>query len=84
MDYLRHSARISQMDRVRNEPIRTKNGNEERHIIGNRRIAVTATSCKWRTAELLDRLQNGIHRGNGGAADQSTDGRMGLWTACKE
>jgi hypothetical protein len=32
MDYLRRSARISWMDRVGNETIRTKNGNEERHI----------------------------------------------------
>jgi hypothetical protein len=22
-----------------------------------------ATSCKWRTAEVLDRLQNGTHKG---------------------
>jgi hypothetical protein len=34
-----------------------------------------ATSCEWRTAELLDRLQNGTHRGKGGAADQSIYGR---------
>jgi hypothetical protein len=32
---------------------------------------------------LLDRLQNGTHRGNGGAADQSIHGRMGFRTACK-
>jgi hypothetical protein len=25
---------------------------------------------EWWTAELLDRLQNGTHRGKGGAADQ--------------
>jgi hypothetical protein len=28
-------------------------------------------------------LQNGTHRGTGGAADQSIHGRMGLGTACK-
>jgi hypothetical protein len=33
---------------------------------------------------LLDRLQNGTHRGKGGAADQSIHGRMGLGTAYKE
>jgi hypothetical protein len=33
---------------------------------------------------LLDRLQNGTHRGKRGAADQSTHGKMGLGTACKE
>jgi hypothetical protein len=32
MDYLRHSERISRMNRIRNERIRTKMGNEERHI----------------------------------------------------
>jgi hypothetical protein len=33
---------------------------------------------------LLDRLQNGSHRGKGVAEDQSTHGRMGLGTVCKE
>jgi hypothetical protein len=33
---------------------------------------------------LLDRLQNGTHRGKGDAADQSVHGRMGLGTACKD
>jgi hypothetical protein len=28
-------------------------------------------------------LQNGTHRGKGGATDQSIHGRMGLGTACK-
>jgi hypothetical protein len=37
----------------------------------------------WRTAELLDRLQNGNHRGKGGVADQSIHGRIRLGTACK-
>jgi hypothetical protein len=35
-------------------------------------------------AKLLNRLQNGTHRGKGGAADQLILGRMGLTTACKE
>jgi hypothetical protein len=43
-----------------------------------------ATSCESRTAELVDRLQNGTLRGKGGPADQSIHGRMGLGTACKE
>jgi hypothetical protein len=43
-----------------------------------------ATSCKWRTAELLDRLQNGTHRGKGDAVYQSIHGKMGLGTVCKE
>jgi hypothetical protein len=34
-------------------------------------------------AELLGRLQNGSHREQGGTADQSTHGRMGLGTAYK-
>jgi hypothetical protein len=42
-----------------------------------------ATSCEWRTAELLERLQVGTHRGKGGVADQSIHGRMGLGTVCK-
>jgi hypothetical protein len=33
---------------------------------------------------LLDRLQNGTHRGKTGETDQSTHGRMGLRTARKE
>jgi hypothetical protein len=40
MDYLRRSARMSGMDRIKNETIRTKNGIEERHIIGNKRTAI--------------------------------------------
>jgi hypothetical protein len=36
-----------------------------------------------RTAEFLDGLQNGAHRGKGDSADQSTHGRMMLGTACK-
>jgi hypothetical protein len=41
-------------------------------------------SCEWSTAGLLARLQNGTHRGKGGAADQSIhDRRMGLGTARK-
>jgi hypothetical protein len=41
-------------------------------------------SCEWKTAELLDGLQNGTHKGTAGASDQSIHGRMGLGTACKE
>jgi hypothetical protein len=33
---------------------------------------------------LLDRLQNGPHRGKGRAANQSTYRRIGLGTACKK
>jgi hypothetical protein len=36
-----------------------------------------------RTTELLYRLQNGTHRGQGDATGQSTHGRMGLGTACE-
>jgi hypothetical protein len=43
-----------------------------------------ATSCEWRTAELLNRLQNGTRRGKGDAANQSIHGRIGLGIACKE
>jgi hypothetical protein len=41
------------------------------------------TSRKCRPAELLQRLQNGIHGGKGSVAHQSTHGMMGLGTACK-
>jgi hypothetical protein len=40
-------------------------------------------SCEWKTAELLNWLQNGTCREKGGAADQSIHGRMGLGTAGK-
>jgi hypothetical protein len=43
-----------------------------------------ARSCKWKTAELPDRLQNGTHKGKGGVADQSTHGRIGLGAAYKK
>lgn len=43
-----------------------------------------ARSCNWRTAELLDSLQNEIYRGKGDVADQSTHGRMGLGAAFKK
>jgi pullulanase/glycogen debranching enzyme len=36
MDYLRRSARISRMDKIRNEAIRTKNWNKDKHCTGNR------------------------------------------------
>jgi hypothetical protein len=39
---------------------------------------------EWRTADMLDRLQNGTRRGNGDKADQSAHGGIGLRTACKE
>jgi hypothetical protein len=42
-----------------------------------------ATPCEWRTAELLNRLQNGTHKGKGGATDQSVHGLMGLGTVYK-
>jgi hypothetical protein len=39
---------------------------------------------EWKTAELLDRLQNGANRGKGGAVVHSACGRIGLGIACKE
>jgi hypothetical protein len=60
-----------------------RNGNEESYITRNRRTAIRMV-CERTTAGLLDRLQNGTHRGKGGEADQSTHGRIGLGTACKE
>jgi hypothetical protein len=39
MDYLRRMARITQMDRIRNETIKTKMG-MMRNITGNRRKAI--------------------------------------------
>jgi hypothetical protein len=35
-----------------------------------------ATSNEWRTEKLLNKLQNGNHRGKGSEVDQSTHGRM--------
>jgi hypothetical protein len=37
MDYIRCSARISWMDRIEMKWLK-KNGNEERHVTGNRRM----------------------------------------------
>jgi hypothetical protein len=55
----------------------------KKEISQDRRTAIKMV-CEWRTADLLDRLQNGTHRGNGGEADQSTHGRTGKGTACKQ
>jgi hypothetical protein len=35
-----------------------------------------ATSREWRTAKLLNRLQNWSHRGKGSEVNQSTHGRI--------
>jgi hypothetical protein len=35
-----------------------------------------ATLSEWRMVKLLNRLQNGIHKGKGSEVDQSTHGRM--------
>jgi hypothetical protein len=73
------------MDRIRKKTIRTKMGMKKDILqeIEDSNSDGTATSCKWRTAELLDRLQNGTHGGKRGAADQSSHGRIGFRAACK-
>jgi hypothetical protein len=70
MDYLRRSTRISRMDRIRNETIKTKMG-MQKDILQE----IEEQQLRWyghvmRIAELLDRLHTGTHRGKGGAADQ--------------
>jgi hypothetical protein len=70
MDYLRRSARISRMDRIRNETIRTKMG-MQKDILQE----IEEQQLRWyghvmRIAELLDGWHTGTHRGKGGAADQ--------------
>jgi hypothetical protein len=57
------------MVKIRNETIRTK--------IDAQRLRWYCHSVRRRTAELIDRLQNG------GTEDQSTHGRTGLGIACK-
>jgi hypothetical protein len=37
-----------------------------------------ATSCEWRTAELLDRLQNGTQRGKVRVTDQPIHWEVGI------
>jgi hypothetical protein len=66
-------------DRIRCESIRIETGMKNDVLQKTEEQQL----CKWRTAELLDRLQNGTHRGCVGVADQSTHGRMGLGAACK-
>jgi hypothetical protein len=67
MDYLWRSARISQMDNIKNETSGSKIG-MKKDILQEIEVG-TAMLCKWRTAELLDRLQNGTHRGKGSTVD---------------
>jgi hypothetical protein len=46
--------------------MRQKKIGMKRHITGNRRAAIEkvwSRSCEWRTAEFLDGLQSGTHRG---------------------
>jgi hypothetical protein len=42
-----------------------------------------ATSSEWRTEKLLNRLQNGRHKGKGSEVDQSTHGMMGIRESMK-
>jgi hypothetical protein len=59
MDYLRRLARITQMDRIRNETIRTKMC-MMRDITGNRRKAIRIIQLCYvngKTAELLDKFR---------------------------
>jgi hypothetical protein len=68
------------MARISNKTIRTKMG-MKRHIKSKTR---TAIKMVW-PCHANGGLQNGTHRGKGGgAAEQTTNGRMGLGTACKE
>jgi hypothetical protein len=67
------------MDRIRKIPIRIKMG-MKRHITSKIR---TAIEMVW-LCHANGGLQNGTHRGKGGTANQSTNGRMGLGMACKE
>jgi hypothetical protein len=77
MDYLRRSARISRMDKIRNKAIRTKMGIKKNFV-----KEIQEQQLRWyghikrRTEKLLNRLQNGSHRGKGSEVDQSTHGRM--------
>jgi hypothetical protein len=68
MDYLRRLARISWMDRIRNETIRTKMGMKKDILqeIEEQQLRWYG----WTIAELLGRWQTKTHRGKGGAADQ--------------
>jgi hypothetical protein len=75
------------MNKIRNETIWNKNGNEERQVTGNERTAMKMErQCRDNGGlqKLLVRLQNETHRGTVGTAEQPTHGRMGLGTACKE
>jgi hypothetical protein len=56
------------MDRPRNETIRTKIGKKKDTL--QETEEQQSTSCEWRTAELLDGLQNATRKGKEGAADQ--------------
>jgi hypothetical protein len=63
------------MDKIGNEAIKTKMG------IKKNIVQETEQQLGWcghvkRTEKLLNRLQNGSHRGKGSEVDQSTHGRM--------
>jgi hypothetical protein len=72
------------MDRIRSETIEIKTGMEKDVLkeIEEQQLRWFGQSCKQRTAELLNRLQNGTHKRKGGMEDQSAHGIMGLRTVC--
>jgi hypothetical protein len=86
MDYLKCWARISRTGRIKNETIGTKVRmyKDILQVTEASNEDGTGTLYEWKTAKLLEGLQNGFHRGKVGAAHQSMHGRMGLTSACKE
>jgi hypothetical protein len=73
------------MDRSRNETIRTTIGMKKDILqeIAEQQLTCMATSCDWRTVELLDGLQNWAEKEQG-EAGQSTHERRELGTVCSK
>jgi hypothetical protein len=85
MDYLRGSARISRMDRIRDETIRTKMGLKKDILreMEEQQLRWYGHITRMENCRIARQIAEWNPQGDGGAADQSTHGRVGLGTARK-
>jgi hypothetical protein len=85
MDYLWRSAKLSGMDRFRNETIRTKMGMKKDILqeIEEQKLRCYGHVVRMEGCRIARQVAECNPQGKGGAADHSIHGRMGLGTACK-
>jgi hypothetical protein len=66
------------MDKIRNEAIRTKMGIKKNIVqeIEGQQLRWCGRVKRMEDGKIVNRLQNGSHRGKGSEVDQSTHGRL--------